>query len=176
MTLITTPGATNANSLASLADAEDYMGMVQGQFKTDWLAASNEDREAALRQASVIMFSLPWIGVRATGAQPMAWPRRWWISDAYTQQASGTLYDKEGYRIDNTTIPWQVRNACCEFAFRLVSDDRQADAGGLAPTELKSGTTTITNPQRRPVPPSVLEMVRNFLTTDGHSIKLVRGS
>jgi len=148
--------------------------MVQAAFKADWVAASNADKESALRQASELMFPLPWIGVRATGAQPMPWPRRWWISDAYAQQASGTLYDNEGYRIDNTTIPWQVRNATCEYAFRLLSEDRQADAGGLVPAELKVGNLQINNLQRRPVPPSVLEKVRQLLTTDGMSVKLVR--
>ncbi len=175
MVLVTTPGATNANSLASLLEAEDYMGMVT--FKDDWGTAGDPQKEAALRQASELMEQLPWKGVRTTETQALCWPRRggFGLHDPQMINLVALLYDRDGYAVPADTIPRQVRHACCEFAFRLLSEDRQADAGALSPAELKVGSISLVGLTRRPIPPSVLEKVRQFLTTDGISVKLVRG-
>lgn len=52
LTLVTTPGAYNANSYISLADAETVMEGVPTAMKTVWAAASNADKNAALVQAT----------------------------------------------------------------------------------------------------------------------------
>ena len=176
MTLITTPLAANADSLASIADATVYVGMFQAKVRADWDAASVSDQESALRQASELMAQLPWKGIRTTQLQPMCWPRcdgnaKWDPLSPFI----GVLFDRDGYPVDAQSIPRCIVQATCEFAFRLFDDDRIADAGALAPADLKVGSVQITNLQRRPIPPSVIEKVRQFLTTDGFSVKLVRG-
>ncbi|BDU76298.1 DnaT-like ssDNA-binding protein [Mesoterricola sediminis] len=174
MTLITTPGDPTANSLASLAEAEAYMGSVI--FKDDWTAATEATKEAALRQASRLMGQWAWKGIRVTKAQAMCWPRVDGVPRYNLDNPPSILLcDEDGYYVAADEIPTCVKEACIEYAFRLLSEDREADAGALVPDDLKSGTTTITNLRRRPIPPSALDKVRFWLTTDGISVKLVRG-
>lgn len=172
MALTTTPGALNADSLASLAEAEAYMGMILPAYKDAWAAADDQTKESVLRQASMLLYPLPWVGHRASQGQPLCWPR---IPALSNFTLFGGLRDSDGYPIDSTTIPWQVKNATVAFAFRLLSEDRTADAGALVPTDLKSGTTSITGLKRNPIPAEVLDMVSPLLRCDPrYSAELVR--
>jgi hypothetical protein len=76
--------------------------------------------------------------------------------------------------VNNATIPRQIRDACCEFAIRLITDDRAADAGGMAAETVKLGSMDLGRMVRRPIPASVLEMLRDFLLGAGQA-RLVRG-
>lgn len=170
MTLITAPGDVTANSLVSLAEAEAYMAAIIPDYKADWVAADDPTKESVLIQASRLMGNLPWIGSRMSSAQILCWPRIAGVGMfGMSPSGIGWLYDHDGYPIPNLSIPWQVKNGTAEYAFRILSEDRTADAGGLVPTELKSGTTTITGLQRKPIPASVLDIVSSFLTCDPRS-------
>ena len=176
MTLVTTPGAADATSLVSLADAEVYMGRVI--FKDEWIAATNEQKEAALILASELLSQLPWKGVRTTASQALCWPRRYGSTalNPTGEAVVGALCDRDGYVISTTTIPNSVKAACCEFALRLISEDRLADAGALTPQgTLKIGSLSLGAMNRSPIPPSVKEKVMEFLLDSGMSIRLVRG-
>lgn len=114
MALVTTPGAADADSYASLTDATAYTGA----HGLAW-AGVDADKETALRRATA------WIdatyrgrfpGARLNGrSQALEWPRR----DAY---------DAAGEFIGSATIPGEVVAATCEAAVREL-----AVPGGLAP-------------------------------------------
>jgi len=174
MTLNATPGDLNADSFITLEEAETYMGKVY--FKSDWTAlglpgdaTGDAAKEVALRQATQMLGLLPWIGVRATGTQQLAWPRHAGVISSYDQMSAGLLYDPDNYAITNTDIPWQVKNATAECALRLLADDRLADAGALVPANLKAGTTSISGLRRTPLPASVVDMVASLLKYDPRS-------
>lgn len=178
MALNATPGDLSADSFVTLDEAEAYMATVF--HKDAWTAlgtGANADatKETVLREATRLLTELPWIGVRFQNAQRLAWPRRCYLLSGWTQIAGGLLCDNEGYVIPANTIPWQVKNATVAFAFRLLSEDRTADAGALVPTDLKSGTTSITGLKRNPIPAEVLDMVSPLLRCDPrYSAELVR--
>lgn len=159
--IVTTAGDAGANSYASLADAEDYALTLP--VANDWATATDAQKNAAIAQATRMLDSLDWKGYRAAPTvQALQWPRY-------------EAYDREGYELNATTIPAFLRNATCEFAIRLISDDRAADSGGLAPETMKIGPLDLGKMRRQPIPASVLEMVREFLAAGADSPRMVRG-
>ena len=156
MTLVieATPGLATSNSYATLADAEAYALTVP--IHDDWTAAVDATKNAAIVQATRMLDTLLWVGWRAyPTVQTLQWPRQ-------------GVHERDGlFFLPGTTIPWQIKDATCEFAVRLVADDRAADAGGLSYGKLELGSLKLSDPTRRHVPASVLEMVREFLASAG---------
>ena len=160
LTLVVTPGDASANAYASLTEAEDYALTLP--VANDWATATTAQKNAAIVQATRMLDTLSWNGLRTTpGTQALQWPRY-------------NVYDREGYPLEVNTIPAKIRDACCEFAIRIVADDRAADSGGLAPETLKIGSLDLGVMRRQPIPASVLEMVREFLAYAGGP-RMVRG-
>ena len=149
LVLDATPSAATANTYALLADANAYADTLP--VATDWATATDAQKNAALVQATRMLDTIQdWKGWRTVPlTQPLQWPRRW-------------CDDREGYYVDLNTIPPKIRDACCEFAIRLITDDRAADAGGLAPETVKVGSLDVGQLRRRPIPASVLEMIREY--------------
>jgi hypothetical protein len=149
LTLDATPAALTANTYALLADAEAYYLTLP--VGNDWASATDAQKNAALAQATRMLDSSiqDWKGLRKTYAQPLQWPRAW-------------MSDREGWVVDSNSIPPKIRDACCEFAIRLISDDRAADAGGLSPETVKVGSLDVGQLRHRPIPASVLAMVREY--------------
>ena len=153
LVIVSTAGSSTANSYASLLEAEAYALTIPSV--DDWTAASEAQKNAALVQATRMMDTMTWKGWRALHlVQSLQWPR-------------AGVADRENYYLDPATIPAKIRDACCEFAIRLISDDRAADSGGLSYGKLELGTMKLRDPMRRPIPASVLEMVREFLGSAG---------
>lgn len=74
MALITTPGAVNADSYVTVAEADDYVAARYGA-EDSWLALSEEGKERRLQIAALALDSLPFRGVRACLTQALAFPR-----------------------------------------------------------------------------------------------------
>lgn len=160
LVIVTTAGAANANAYASLVDAEAYVLTLP--VATDWATATDPIKNAALVQATRMLDTLLWDGWRtAPTTQALQWPRN-------------GVVDRENYYMDPAAIPAKIRDACCEFAVRLISEDRAADAGGLSPETIEVGPLKIGKMRRSPVPASVLEMVREFLASAGAGPRTVR--
>lgn len=160
LVIVTTAGAANANAYASLVDAEAYALTLP--VANDWATATDPQKNAALVQATRMMDTLLWNGWRtAPTVQALQWPRN-------------GVVDRENYYLDPATIPAKIRDACCEFAVRLIADDRAADAGGLVPETIKAGPLDLGKIRRSPIPASVLEMCREFLASTGTGARMVR--
>lgn len=138
-----TPGT---DTYASLVEAEAYAASLTVQG--DWATATDPAKEGALRQAARWLDTLQWKGIKATSTQALAWPRY-------------DMWDADGYLVSG--IPTALKNAQIEFAIRLIGDDRAADAGGLAPDDLKIGSLQITGLRQTIIPGAVLMMLRPFL-------------
>ena len=107
MTLTTTPGATNADSYASLAQALAYHAAIGN---ATWAASTDALREPALRRATIWVdnsYRARWKGQRGVNgrSQALDWPRY------------GVL-DSDGWYVDSATIPLEVTNATNEAALR----------------------------------------------------------
>lgn len=154
--VITTPGASDANAYAGLADAEAYA--LTCPIKGVWATSDDATKAASLVQATRLLDGLSWAGYRTHPlTQSLQWPRLY-------------VYDREGYAISADGIPKKIMEATCEFAMRLVGDDRSADSGGLSPETVKIGSLSMGPTRRRPIPSSVLEMVRDYLGTTGATV------
>lgn len=130
MTIIVTPGGSDSNSYATLAEANAYHET--RLHNAAWTDASDATKEAALLWATRELDSnMCWNGIRATEEQALDWPQ-------YGQS------DKDGYYIDSDIVPDQVKNAQSELAFLLIEEDRTvADDPCCGAQEAKAGTLSI---------------------------------
>jgi hypothetical protein len=174
LTLVETAGSASANCYCTLAEAEAYVATLV--WSTDWTGKTDEQKKAAIINAARMMSTIIWNGIRTNETQAMAWPRASGSNAptfaGLTVATQGYLYDRDGYEVPSNTIPVVIKNANAEFALRLLGEDRAADSGGLAPETLKIGSLDLGKTRRRPIPASVLDMVRDFTN---HSSGVVQG-
>ena len=162
ITLVEAVGAANSNTYATLVEAEAYMETLV--FKDDWANEVNDEhKKAVLVQAARLMDTLRWKGTRSYPlTQALAWPR-------------ANVTDREGFVIPSTTLPAVLKNAQCEFALRLLGEDRAADAGGLVPESASVGSISIGRMNRNMIPDSVMDLIQHLTWGDfGSSADLVR--
>jgi hypothetical protein len=115
LTITATPGAANANSYATLVEANAYHEA--HLYASAWNAADTTKRTAALVWAARLLDQeVLWGGYATTEYQAMMWPRT-------------NLYDRDGYAIDSDVIPKEVKDAQAELARKLIESDRTAESG-----------------------------------------------
>lgn len=95
-------GLSTAESFVSVANADTYH---DGRGNTDWTDANTTQKEEALRRASSYLTDrYRWQGLPYNGrTQALAWPRK-------------GILDEEGYDVDETEIPEEVKRATYELA------------------------------------------------------------
>lgn len=120
MTLVVTPGASNADSYASLADSNAYFS---GRGVTAW-TGTDSVKEAALRKATSYLdnaYRDRWRGVRLNEDQSLAWPR----CDAATYRSdigiTTALFDSDGFEIPTDAIPTAIQRATMEAALLALA-------------------------------------------------------
>jgi hypothetical protein len=164
VTLVTTPGAANANSYCSLTEAADYHAAhPYGDAWTD--ADSGDDgRSKALATATRLLDEwMEWGGSAWQATQKLAWPRYGFLARHNTAQL-----------VDWTTIPDFVKNATAEFARQLLAEDRTADSDvetqGLSSLQVGSVQLSFRDGVRQKVvPDSVAAMLSHVGTVRGAS-------
>lgn len=112
MTIVATPGAQNANSYATEAEADAYHAT--RLHNAQWASATTQVKEAALIWAARLLDQESWRGYRSTELQSMRWPRF-------------DVIDADGYTL--TGVPKMLKDAQSELAFLLLQSDRTADSG-----------------------------------------------
>lgn len=109
MAIIVTPGASDADSYASLVEANAYHDA--RLYNAEWLAATDANKEIVLKWGTRLLDeNYDWLGSRANNDQALGWPRY------------GTYWDGES--IDGDIIPVQIINAVSEMALFLLKSDR----------------------------------------------------
>jgi len=110
MNFVTTPGASDANSYATLAEADSYH---EGHlYASAWALAASGEKIIALIMSTRLLDAMPgaWTGSASLETQALGWPR------------SGML-SRNGYAIASGTIPVDLKNAEAEFARQLIGSD-----------------------------------------------------
>lgn len=148
--LVATAGASNANAYCTEAEANTYHSM-RG-LNSAWVDdAGKPEREQALMWATRLLDQLPWRGIRAEQVGSLRWPR-------------AGVSDREGYSIPYDAVPAFIKEACAEWAFYLLTEDRTLDEGGLVQFGGKVGPITDpTSYQRKSMPDSVKDMISPYL-------------
>lgn len=109
MALITTPGAVNANSYISVADASGYFSLSYN--RTAWADVSTRDKEKSLAEATRLLdLFVQWKGYIASTTQRLRWPRT-------------SVIDVDGRTVDSESIPQAIKDATCELAYSILSND-----------------------------------------------------
>ncbi len=135
--LVTTPGASNANSYAAYTDYTSYWNL-RG-FSTAALAAAQATVEPCMTWAAqIIDEAFDWTGMATLSTQSMAWPRM-------------GMFTPNKYPLDQMTLPQRLLDAQCEFAGILLGADRTADIPDLKSvgsqtqlTGIKAGSVQLT--------------------------------
>lgn len=133
MALVETPGASDANTYAMLAEFEAYAANRLPAL-TWFASASNPQKEAALQAAARELDAcFSWTGTAVDEVQALTWPR------------SGML-TRNGFNIATTVIPTELKNAQCEMALQLGAGDRLGDNSAIEKgiTSLKAGSVALT--------------------------------
>lgn len=139
ITLVDTPGASNANTWASLAEYKAYIETRRPQLS--WFAAAiggttiDEELKIDLVQACrLINASFDWTGQIASDTQILMWPRL-------------SMKDRAGRAILSTVNPTDLKLAQCEMAVQLHSDetdllsDDEVEKGGIS--GVKAGSVEV---------------------------------
>lgn len=133
MTLLATPGASNANTYAVLATADAYHESRPTGAAWAAVAGGDDTKEAALLAATELLDTIKWAGSKGATTsnaltQALAFPRQWvptLEADADPEFVSEYFIDTSIVFYDSTTIPLPLVRATCELALII------AQAGGV---------------------------------------------
>lgn len=132
MALIATVGAADANSYVTLDEAEAYFETRPNS--TAWTSSTDDDKkEASLIMATRLLDArVEWTGLAAGATQALCWPR------------SGML-NRNGFAISSATLPRELKDAVCELALSLMSDDvsLESEAAAQGLTALTAGPVSL---------------------------------
>jgi hypothetical protein len=167
LTLNATAGAADANSYATVEEADAYHEA--HLYASDWTGASTANKEAALVWATRLLDEqCEWRGTKTTNEQALRWPR-------------GGVYDVDGVGIDNDVIPTSLKRATAELARHLIKSDRlqvRDDArGGLQSVTAGPVSVSFDKVDRISLlPESVLSLIRPLAhgSAGGVAVPLMR--
>jgi len=165
--LVATAGASNANSYATVAEADLYHAA--HLYATTWENADTDQKTVALIWATrVLDEQVDWLGAKATEAQALRWPRT-------------DVEDKDGYTLSTSTVPVFLVNATAELARHFLTKDRfqvrDDAAAGLKKVQAGPVVVEFESMDRIGLlPESVLSMIDWFSygTQGGFEVPLVR--
>lgn len=178
MSIDATVGGENANSYVTADEANSYMG---GRLHTDAWKTSAGQKEKALRQAARILDNyVEWKGVKTDEAQAMAWPRQYVPDPEYREIDYANFYfDAGDYFLPENAIPQRIKDAQCELALHLLSQDSQTvpDTAGYSQIEVEGAVNLSVDKQDRTdvIPQYIWRIVYQFGTKHGKGgVKLER--
>jgi hypothetical protein len=178
MALDATVGGESANSYVDLTKANEYMA---GRLHTEPWKTGSTVKEKALRQAARILDRyVEWRGVKTEEAQAMQWPRQYVPDPDYrTVDALDFYVDAGDYFIPKDEIPQRIKDAQCELALHLLSQDTQAvpDTAGYSQINVEGAVSLSVDKADRidVIPRHVWLMVHKFGQRHGNkSVKLER--
>jgi hypothetical protein len=178
MALDATVGGESANSYVDLTEANEYMA---GRLHTEPWKTGSVVKEKALRQAARILDRyVEWRGVKTDEAQAMQWPRQYVPDPDYrTVDALDFYIDAGDYFIPKDEIPQRMKDAQCELALHLLSQDTQAvpDTAGYSQIDVEGAVSLSVDKADRTdvIPRHVWLMVHKFGQRHGNkSVKLER--
>jgi len=166
-TIVATAGATNANSYATLTEANTYHDT--HLYASVWTDAEDDNKIIALIWATRLLDQVcTWDGAKVTQGQALRWPRSW-------------VYDQDGYVFPNDAIPQWLKNVAAELARHLLTKDRlqaMEDAiAGLKSVQAGSVSVEFDSMDRiSALPISVQQMLEPYAKTSsgGFQVPVVR--
>lgn len=161
MALDATPSGSASDSYATLVEATAYHAA--RLWSDEWAASTDAKREAALKWATRLIDQLdfPTASTKVNSAQALRWPRNY-------------VYDQEGIRLPTAVVPEPIREACCEFAYFLLKEDRTAEIDPpefssivAGPLELNYNVVDRYMTRKAQLPRTVLDILKPYLVGYG---------
>lgn len=175
MALVTTPGASDADSYVSVSDADAYFA---SRAETTW-TGTDDVKEAALRKATSYLdnaYRDRWIGVRTEQLQVLAWPRCSAIPIRTSISITMALIDSDGFEIDPESIPLQVQRATMEAALLSLTGIDLQPALASADVGIKSIDKSVGSLRKAIVYRDDAPIVGRYLAIEGYLRGLVTGT
>ena len=148
VTVDATVGGANANSFVTLVTADAFM---ESRLNAStWGAATTDNQNRALVEATRYLSALNWIGRRVDSVQALAWPRE---SATNPDSPTAQFYDQD-------EIPDRMERATSELAFQYIKAGT-LDVSGLDPNR---------NIKRKKVDVLETEFVDSFAKVDNLSL------
>ena len=148
MPLVTTPGAADADSYASVVEMDDYHA--DHLYATAWTALTSGEKVAAGIMATRLLDAMPraWTGSAVNSTQALGWPR-------------SSMLSRNGFAISITAIPTPLKNAEAELARQLAEEnlletDTVVAKGILS---LRAGPVALTFKETRDSDDALLAMI-----------------
>lgn len=141
------------DTYVSLASADTYFE--NRLYSDEWTAASDEDKEFALKQATKMIDRFSFIGAITSLGQILSWPRI-------------GVVDKEGRVVGQSTVPTEILDAACELAFAIIKKDYVSDSDQAGIREIEAGSVRIRwegSATIRRLPTVVREILLPYVTT-----------
>lgn len=113
-TVDATVGGASANSYATVGETDTYLDTRLNAG--DYTGASADDKARALIEATRELDRLPWIGLKVTDTQALAWPRDFAVDPDAT--ISDPALDFPYFADD--VIPQRVKDATMELALEFL--------------------------------------------------------
>ena len=162
--LVSTAGASDANTYATMEEAEAYFDTQL--YRDNWEESYDDQKKRALLMATRLLDEhVDWNGVKATDEQALRWPQ-------------DNQYDVDGYWVDNATIPLFLKNATAELAGHLIGSNRTAESDTKGFKEMQAGELKLViNPGDRyeVIPESVIAIIGFYGTLlNASEVKVLR--
>jgi hypothetical protein len=155
ITIIATPGASDANAYCTLEEANTFHDESRYHSKETWLEAGSNDRKRALIWASRLLDEMvTWSGAVVHTIGALRWPRY-------------SVWHEDGYMISSSIVPQFVKDATSEFAYHLLIEDRteetNRDTMGFEKIAIGDLKLTIDKWTSKPImPQSVWSIIRDY--------------
>lgn len=153
ISLVVTPLAADANSYATVEDADTYLSTKVAIPPALWFADTTtpDSKARALIAATRYLDRVyNWNGTTRTATQVLRWPR-------------SAVVDQDGNSVDQETIPANVRAATIELAALLLEKDRLAEPSvlgqGFSSAKLGPLEVTVDPSQVLPAIPYAVDML-----------------
>ena len=169
VSVISTSGASDANSFASLAELKTYIATRLHNSTAVTGATDDTYNRALVSFTRILDQQVEWDGTPTDyDSQALQWPRN-------------GLLDALGNILDDTIIPQRLKDATCEGAIYLIDSDITAANSADGIDQLKVGPIYLRfkaeGPPRKTIPDAVFEMVslwgRRKYSSSGQ-VRLVR--
>ena len=144
MALVTTPGAADADSYFTLAEATAYF---TARGIATWTGSDTVKESAARRGTTYLdnQYRGRWKGYRTEQLQALAWPRVGSGGDSRLRAQGDTfavygIVDDDGFEIPTNVIPAQIKTAAMEAALLVltgVTMEPRLERGGQIKSKLE---------------------------------------
>lgn len=164
-----TIGGASANSYGTDTDADTYF---TDRGVETWTGAAADKQEALINATDYLerTYAGQWIGIKATDAQRLSWPRAW-------------VTDADGYAVETNELPRQLTEATYELALlSLTGEDLKPTltrAGAVTRERVKAGpveseTEYSSGASARPTYTAVHDLIQCLIHGNGSTVELLR--